>query len=95
MKVIEKEDFKYLGLREFKVLKEIEGHPHIIQAHHYFSGGSLNMNSSPNSSPTKMNYSNEKSCDYMTMEYCPNGDLFDMVKRTGKFSSGLTKYFFT
>jgi serine/threonine protein kinase len=28
------------------------------------------------------------------MEYCPNGDLFDMVKRTGKFSSNLSKYFF-
>lgn len=28
------------------------------------------------------------------MEYCPNGDLFDMIKRTGKFSSGLTKHCF-
>lgn len=47
VKVIEKEDLKYLGLREFKTLKEIEGHPNIIQAFSYFSGGNLIPNNSP------------------------------------------------
>jgi hypothetical protein len=54
VKVIEKEELKYLGAREFKVLKEIEGHPNIIQAYSHFTGVDLSPNSSPKSSPSKM-----------------------------------------
>jgi len=28
------------------------------------------------------------------MEYCPNGDLFSMIKKSGKFQPELTRYFF-
>jgi serine/threonine protein kinase len=28
------------------------------------------------------------------MEYCPNGDLFDLIKRTGKMNEKLAKYLF-
>ena len=30
----------------------------------------------------------------MSMEYCPNGDLFDLVKKTGKLSENLAKSLF-
>lgn len=92
VKVIEKEEFKYLGLREFKVLKEIEGHPNIIKAFSHFSGESFVSSSSPTSSPKKGDI-NSKNCDYIALEYCPNGDLFDMIKKTGKLSSNLSKHF--
>lgn len=35
-----------------------------------------------------------KGFDYMTMEFCRNGDLFDLVKKTGKLSEGLAKNLF-
>jgi serine/threonine protein kinase len=30
----------------------------------------------------------------MSMEYCQNGDMFNLIKRTGKFCPQLTRYYF-
>jgi serine/threonine protein kinase len=35
-----------------------------------------------------------KGFDYISMEYCHNGDLFELVKRNGKINESLVKYIF-
>ena len=36
----------------------------------------------------------DKTFDYISMEYCPKGDLFDLVKRNGKLPEKVAKHLF-
>lgn len=35
-----------------------------------------------------------KGVDYMTMEYCPNGDLFSVIKKHGPINPAVSRYIF-
>ena len=50
--------------------------------------------SSDSAEQVKQNIQLMKGFDYMTMEFCRNGDLFDVVKKNGKLSEGLAKNLF-
>lgn len=104
LKTFEKDEFKALGLREYQFLKNLENHQNIIKVFNHSSSGMIS-NKSLKNPVVKSNEIKTYSCkndkpflekgfDYMTMEYCPNGDLFDLIKKNGKLSEGLTKNIF-
>ncbi|CDW89902.1 protein kinase domain containing protein [Stylonychia lemnae] len=106
MKTFEKDEFKALGLREYQLLKNIEAHDNIIKVYNHSHNGLMSAKNYPNSvvnfsQQTASTYSTkndqpklDKGFDYMTMEFCQNGDLFNLVKKHGKLSESLSKNLF-
>lgn len=56
---------------------------------------SLPKSNEQTSFTSKQECSLAKHFDYIAMEYCKHGDLFDLIKRSGKISESLSKYLFT
>ena len=73
-----------MGLREFHFLKQMEDHPNIIKVFNYHSNGVLKNRS----------IMLDKDFDYMSMEYCPHGDLFELIKRVGRLEESVAKALF-
>lgn len=90
-----------MGEREYQFLKGIQNHENIIKVFGHNSGSKVTSSDvGANCSYNVASYvTNEpsifsKSFDYMSMEYCSNGDLFDLVKRNGGLKEGLAKSLF-
>lgn len=92
-----------MGHREYHFLKNLQNHVNILRVYSHSSNGILAEKATASSDvlgkSTSVQSSNaynvlEKGFDYMTMEYCHDGDLFDFIKRSGKIKEGLAKYLF-
>lgn len=98
VKVYDKSDFKTMGALEFNMLKNIKSHPNIVEAYYYKSDAELTKNS-PCQLLSKTGTTSDKPnagqiVDFMTMEYCPHGDVFELVKKCGKLEKSLALHIF-
>lgn len=93
LKIFDKDNLKHLALQEFKTMKVLGDHQNILKVYNYYSEGNFTPNHKD-----KCVFGKDKSAlrnfDYMSMEFCQNGDLFDLVKSTGKLPGNFAKYLF-
>ena len=75
-------DLKKLVLKEVSVMPNL-AHPNILKLHEHNTDGLL-MTSTGEKKPVF----------YLVYDYCEQGDLFNMVATTGKFSDKLARYYF-
>jgi serine/threonine protein kinase len=81
-------------LSEFRYLIEAQGHPHIIKAYSYTSDAPIEeMHQDFDGSLIHVKTIN-KQVDFISMEYCKYGDLFNLVKNNGRLSPALAKFCF-
>ena len=81
LKVFEKKQFKSHGAREYQLLNSISAHPHIVKVFDYKT--KVSSDALSKCSLAAANISLDEDFDYISMEYCQNGDLFDLVKKNG------------
>lgn len=110
VKVFYKDSQKKMGLKEYRTLQRIQEKPHpgIVKSFSYHQGKRLPTS---RGAPVQMKPLpsqevdlNSSSYDSLTLEYCPNSDLFELIKRIGQspeggkpfiLGQGLTKYMMT
>lgn len=68
---------------EVKCLSHLAPHPNITSLSNYEESGSYTSKSK-----------GYRRCMYTLLEYCPNGDLFKLLKNNGPIPKSLTNYFF-
>jgi len=74
----------------------LENHPNILKVEAYQSEGVVETKQVGDAFLAEQdNGFQRKGLDYMVMEYCQNGDLFNALKNTGKFSSELSRFYFS
>ena len=73
-------------MKEFQFLKHHSDHPNILKVFSHSSNGMLAVKGCNRGKSSNDYNVLGKGFDYIAMEYCPNGDLFDIIKRTGKLS---------
>ena len=92
LKVFEKKQFKPHGAREFQLLNSIAAHPNIVKVFEYKTKVSTNALSKCSLSTSDISF--DQDFDYISMEYCHNGDLFELVRKNGALPERLAKNLF-
>lgn len=89
-----------MGHREYLFLKNLQNHENFVRVFSHSSNGMMaakvlkDSNKSVNAQQSNVYNVLDKGFDYMAMEFCPNGDLFDLIKKNGKLQEGLAKHLF-
>ena len=77
------ERFRDVMQNEMQSLNRI-GHPNVVRLVH----------SNENGVYTKRNLRGSYNCMYMVMDLCPNGELFDVLFKTGAFAEPIARFYF-
>lgn len=94
--MFERDEFKALGVREYEFLKSVGEHPNILRVFAHSEGASISLpKSNEKENGAFQQYSLTRNFDFIAMEYCQNGDLFDFVKKHGRVADPLAKYLFS
>lgn len=95
-KVFTKEEFKDHCKREYEVLQRSSKSEYVIKVLEYKAGAIVTEGFLPGlqKSDVWLNCEPVEKFDYILVEYCPFGDMFDLIKRQGKLKTPLSKAMF-
>ena len=71
-----------MGQKEYRTFQRIAEcpHPNILKSHAYHQGKRQPQSRAPKPLPSQEVDLNSAGFDSLTLEYCPNSDLFELVK---------------